>query len=95
MACSAVTSDQCTHPANLIGVTTPRPRCYECGQAVCLPCSSLRTVRGRRARICDNCLSRHDDGEALVLLRRFHQAGYPTTTLDDCRRQVARAASRF
>lgn len=89
MACVAVTSDGCTHPANLIGVTNPRPRCFECGNAVCVPCSSIVSVRGARRRVCDNCLGGHADGEAKVLLRRHHQAGYDGTTLEDCRRLVS------
>lgn len=93
MACSNVTSDHCEAPANLEGVTSPRTKCWGCGQPVCGPCSSMRTTRAtgrRRVRICDRCLTNETDGEAKVLLRRYQQAGDTHMDLARCRAEIAR-----
>lgn len=99
--CDSVSSPHCT--GNL-GSEAPEGMrtCYRCGLDVCTECSSLQRARvvSRRAgarrlmtvrviRLCDRCLGDEPDGEARVLLRRYHEAGYPQTTLADCQAEVA------
>jgi hypothetical protein len=67
-----------------------RARCYACGLAVCTSCSTVRLYYGHSRRICATCESeRFEDGEARLLLRAYHRAGYPNVTLTAVKAELA------
>lgn len=97
-ACDTVTSADCVGATRERGDGTRLLTCYRCGANTCAACSSVqpgRIVVGdstqvRQVRMCDSCLSQEaQDGAARALLRRYHEAGYPETTLDDARAYLA------
>ena len=93
LECEAVSSPYCEAPpeSRERGDGVRMLRCYCCGLPSCAACSSVqpRIARGRRrARVCDNCLLQESGGEARVLLRRHHEAGYPDVTLEECIQMV-------
>lgn len=95
MPCTAVTSNSCSSPANLIGRPTPRSTCWRCGNPVCTACSSLRKLEAgttRRRRICDICLELEPGGPEKVLKRHYQQAGYSNFTITDARNKLAALA---
>jgi len=67
-----------------------KARCYACGEAVCTNCSTVRIYYDHKPhRICARCEEeRFEDGEAWVLRRQYHKAGYPLVTLAACRAQL-------
>lgn len=95
--CSVVLSNDCTAPPGVEGYDRgTRGRCYSCGEPVCGPCSTIRLYMGERRRICATCEPwRFEDGEARILVRLHHRAGYPEYTLTSARKQLAvEAAAR-
>ena len=90
MPCSNATSDNCAaRPED--EAASPATKCWRCSKRVCGPCSSIRTisVSSRRVRVCDNCLASEPDGEAKVLLRRYHERGSTDVDLAGCRAELA------
>jgi len=69
----------CTAPANLL-LASARPlraRCYACGGAVCVKCSSLRTYHDLgRVRLCNTCQVEYDGDDSVVMRRLSKLAGY-------------------
>jgi len=92
--CEVVLSNDCTAPPGVEGRDPrTRGRCYSCGEAVCPSCSTIRLYMGKRRRICATCEPwRFEDGEARILVRLHHRAGYPDYTLTSARRQLAAEA---
>lgn len=90
--CAVVLDNDCTAAPQSDGPGT-RGRCYSCGNAVCASCSTIRLYMGARRRICATCeQQRFEDGEARVLVRLHHHAGYPDYKLADARRQLENEA---
>jgi hypothetical protein len=92
--CECASSIHCEAPPySCEGNPALRTECYRCGLPVCKACSSIRRTRRvgghGKARLCDNCLEYEPDGEAKVLLRRYHEAGYPKVTLAMTKAEVA------
>lgn len=73
-----VVNEGCMVPANLEASSRPErlPECFQCGQDVCRVCSSVRRVRGRWRRLCDDCQEENGD-VLLVEARMYARAGYP------------------
>lgn len=95
-SCNAVTSDHCEAPPAFADSYT-KGTCFGCGMPVCSRCSSrVKWYRYGRRRICDNCLEEHRDeyGQALVLRRRYHEAGYTGVTLQQCLEKIEHDAAR-
>lgn len=99
IACETVTSPNCMASVREPGDGIRGLRCYRCGLGTCEDCSSIqpgKVMRGGRSvnghvRMCDNCLAQEPDGEARVLLRRHHEAGYPDVTIEQVRAYIASA----
>jgi len=93
--CSVVLDNCCTAPPGVEGRDPrTRGRCYSCGEAVCPSCSTIRLYDGGKRRICATCEQwRFEDGEARILVRLHHRAGYPDYTLASARRQLAAEAA--
>jgi hypothetical protein len=95
--CNAVTARFCDASIREPGDGVQLLSCYRCGTGVCRFCSSMQVglvvganqMTRRRLRICDLCLAHEPQGEARVLLRRYHEADYPETTLADCEAEIA------
>jgi hypothetical protein len=67
----------CDSPANLESPRACRARCFACGEAVCLRCSSRRRYHGYgRQRLCNNCQRDLDGNNHVVARRQFRLAGY-------------------
>jgi hypothetical protein len=46
----------CAAPPGLVNYDAPVRDCYQCGLSVCRSCSTIAIVRGKRIRICANCI---------------------------------------
>lgn len=100
-SCDTATSTDCVGPARERGDDIRLLTCYRCGANTCTACSSLQPasilvgdrLRVRDVRMCDNCLEREPDGQARVLLRRYHEAGHTNVTIERARLYVATYAA--
>lgn len=45
------------------GIGPVRTRCYHCGQVACPGCSRLRIWRGKRVRLCNDCVGGYQSDE--------------------------------
>jgi hypothetical protein len=76
-----VADQACLASAGLEPSIFPRSRCFACGQAVCVNCSSLRVyplaeqlyhLKGKRVRLCNDCQIMELDGDNdKVVMRRL------------------------
>jgi hypothetical protein len=69
----------CAAPANLETAERPllRAKCFCCGQAVCLQCSSRRLYPPNGVvRLCNSCQEEIDGDDRVVMRRMYKLAGY-------------------
>jgi hypothetical protein len=99
--CEVVLDNNCTAPPEDHEKPSPdcpgtRARCFACGLPACPSCSTIRRYHSYgRQRICATCeQERFPDGEARVLVRAHHRAGYPSYTLADATRDLAPSPGR-
>ncbi len=68
-----VADQHCLAPANLEFPIFPRSRCFSCGQAVCVNCSSKRNYPPwKKVRLCNDCQIMMD-GNDIVVMRRLRK----------------------